>query len=100
MSLDRSELRADARRFENWEFNYAAVLGLGAAVDYALALGLDSIRDRIVAPLSRFGPVARIQAQLVSGLFGFPLPMLGLEVPDYSAIAASMAARASSLDQS
>ena len=49
MSLDRSELRADARRFENWEFNYAAVLGLGAAVDYALALGLDSIRDRIVA---------------------------------------------------
>ena len=58
------------------------------------------IRDRIVAPLSRFGPVARIQAQLMSGLFGFPLPMLGLEVPDYSAIAASMAARASSLDQS
>ena len=49
VSLDRSELRADARRFENWEFNYAAVLGLGAAVDYALALGLDSIRDRIVA---------------------------------------------------
>ena len=58
------------------------------------------IRDRIVAPLSRFGPVARIQAQLMSGLFGFPLTMLGLEVPDYSAIAASMAARAPSLDQS
>ena len=58
------------------------------------------IRDRVVAPLSRLGPVARIQAQLMSGLFGFPLTMLGLEMPDYSAIAASMAARASSLDQS
>ena len=58
------------------------------------------LRDRIVAPLSRVGPVARLQAQLMSGLFGFPLPMLGLEVPDYSAIAASMAARASSDDQS
>ena len=58
------------------------------------------VRDRIVAPFSRVGPVARLQAQLMSGLFGFPLPMLGLEVPDYSAIAASMAARASSDDQS
>src|SRR5690606_19750670 len=38
---DRFEMRPDARRFENWEKNVAAVLGLGAAVDYALALGLD-----------------------------------------------------------
>ncbi|WP_345725505.1 NAD(P)/FAD-dependent oxidoreductase [Qipengyuania mesophila] len=58
------------------------------------------LRDRIVAPLSRLGPVARLQAQLMSGLFGFPLAMLGLDLPDYSAIAASMAARASSLSQS
>lgn len=58
------------------------------------------LRDRVVAPLSRLGPVARLQAQLMSGLFGFPLTMLGLDLPDYSAIAASMAARASSADQS
>lgn len=58
------------------------------------------LRDRVVAPLSRLGPVARLQAQLMSGLFGFPLAMLGLDLPDYSAIAASMAARASSPDQS
>ncbi|WP_345725667.1 NAD(P)/FAD-dependent oxidoreductase [Qipengyuania proteolytica] len=58
------------------------------------------LRDRAMAPLSRLGPVARVQAQLMSGLFGWPLPMLGLDVPDYSAIAASMAARASSPDQS
>ncbi len=44
---DRYELRPDARRFENWEFNEAAVLGLGAAVDYALALGSDAIEQRV-----------------------------------------------------
>ncbi len=55
-----------------------------------------AVRDRLVAPLSRFGPIARIQALLMSGLFGFPLQPLGLELPDYSAIAASMAAIASS----
>jgi len=44
---DRYSLRDDARRFENWEFNYAAVLGLGAAVDYALALGLETIENRV-----------------------------------------------------
>lgn len=43
---DRYELRPDARRFETWERNYAARLGLGAAVDYALGLGLDAIRAR------------------------------------------------------
>jgi selenocysteine lyase/cysteine desulfurase len=41
------DLRQDARRFENWENNYAAQLGLGAAVDYALDLGLENIAARI-----------------------------------------------------
>ncbi|MFD2205878.1 aminotransferase class V-fold PLP-dependent enzyme [Kiloniella antarctica] len=40
-------LRPDARRFENWENNYAAKLGLGACVDYALEVGLDNIKTRI-----------------------------------------------------
>lgn len=48
---DRYELRPDARRFENWETNYAARLGLGAAVDYARGWGLDVIWAR-VAPLA------------------------------------------------
>lgn len=43
---DRYALRPDARRFETWEKNYASRLGLGAAIDYALALGLERIEAR------------------------------------------------------
>lgn len=43
---DRYVVRPDARRFENFERNFAGILGMGAAVDYALAVGLDPIRDR------------------------------------------------------
>lgn len=46
VSRDEYQLRDDARRFETWENNYAARLGLGAAVDYALAIGLGSIEQR------------------------------------------------------
>jgi selenocysteine lyase/cysteine desulfurase len=46
---DRYELRPDARRFETWENNYAARLGLGAAVDYALDIGIGAIWTRVRA---------------------------------------------------
>lgn len=39
----------DARRFENWEFAYALVLGMGAAVDYAFDVGLEFIESRTKA---------------------------------------------------
>ncbi|MFN8514063.1 MAG: aminotransferase class V-fold PLP-dependent enzyme [Chloroflexia bacterium] len=44
---DTYELRADARRFENWESNVAGTLGLGAAVEYALGLGVEAIWERV-----------------------------------------------------
>ncbi|MEM8646489.1 MAG: aminotransferase class V-fold PLP-dependent enzyme [Pseudomonadota bacterium] len=46
VATDRYELRGDARRYETWENAYALRLGLGAAVDYALALGLEAISAR------------------------------------------------------
>jgi cysteine desulfurase / selenocysteine lyase len=47
VSTDSYEMRDDARKFECWEANYAAKLGLGAAIDYALALGIPRIQARI-----------------------------------------------------
>ena len=44
---DRYEIRRDARRFENWETNSAAKIGLGVAVDYALGWGLENIERRV-----------------------------------------------------
>lgn len=46
-TADTFMIRADARRFENWECNVAAKLGLGAAVEYALAQGLEPMWLRI-----------------------------------------------------
>lgn len=43
---DRYEVRADARRFEMWEHDVAARIGLGVAVDHALSWGIDAIADR------------------------------------------------------
>jgi selenocysteine lyase/cysteine desulfurase len=44
---DGYAVRRDARRFENWESNMAAVAGLRAAVAYARSWGLDAIAERV-----------------------------------------------------
>ena len=44
---DRYEVRADARRFENWETNYAGKVGLTTALEYAMGWGLDAIYARV-----------------------------------------------------
>ena len=46
---DQFEIRKDARRFENWEQNYAGKIGLAVAIRYALHWGLDEIQQRVSA---------------------------------------------------
>lgn len=46
-------LRPDARRFENWENNYALRLGLGAAAEYAIATGPEETWARIISLAGR-----------------------------------------------
>ena len=44
---DVYELVEDAKRFENWEFAYALVLGMGAAARYANDIGMQNITPRV-----------------------------------------------------
>jgi selenocysteine lyase/cysteine desulfurase len=63
-SADGYRIRPDARRFENWEKNYANHLGMGVAVDYALNVGL----DRIWAQVSRNAALLRERLSAVPGV--------------------------------
>jgi cysteine desulfurase/selenocysteine lyase len=47
VARDRYEIRPDARRFENWETNYATKIGLGVAIDYARGWGIATTWARI-----------------------------------------------------
>ncbi|MEX1008475.1 MAG: aminotransferase class V-fold PLP-dependent enzyme [Acidimicrobiia bacterium] len=61
---DAIEIRDDARRFETWEHSVASELGLGAGVDYALALGVNAIAERV----TMLGDVLRARLNTVPGL--------------------------------
>jgi len=64
VDVDHYELREDARRFENWESNYAAKLGLGSAIDYALNIGLENIE----AEVTRLADMLRLMLAEISGV--------------------------------
>lgn len=63
-------IRDDARRFENWEANYAGIIGLNTAVDYILELGIDSIWERVTY-------LAEILREEISGLPNVSLHDIG-----------------------
>jgi selenocysteine lyase/cysteine desulfurase len=67
----RFELAAGARRFEHWEYNHAAWLALGVAVEEATTIGL----DRIEATVRRQGEVLR-ESLIAAGL---PVHDLGVD---------------------
>lgn len=46
LTPDTYQLAPDARRFENWEFAYSLVLGLGAAARYASSVGIETAGRR------------------------------------------------------
>jgi len=56
--------RVDARRFESWERSVANQLGLGAAADHALELGVDAIAERVLG----LGAALRAELAEVPGL--------------------------------
>ena len=64
ITADSLELAPDARRFENWEFSYALILGLGAAARYAIDAGIERCGARawMLAERARRGlsPFARV----------------------------------------
>lgn len=86
VSRDAFRLRDDARRFETWENNYAARLGLGAAVDYALDVGIGPIerRCRMLADRLR-GGLASIRGIRVRDLGRAPGAIVSFTVEGYEA---------------
>ena len=70
---DRYEIRKDARRFETWESSIACRLGLGVAVEYAMAMGLDKIAARVAMLAEQL----REQLAQISGVTVRDLPGSG-----------------------
>jgi selenocysteine lyase/cysteine desulfurase len=88
VARDHYELRGDARRFETWENNYAARLGLGAAVDYALALGMEAIEARCRALAGRLrAGLAAIPGVTVRDLGRTPSAIVSFTIEDHDAAA-------------
>ena len=93
-TLKDYELADGAARFESWEKAYAALLGMGAAIDYALACGIDAIAERIGNLASRLrtglaevpGVIVRDRGSVQSGI-------VTIRVDDAAGVVAGLRAR-------
>jgi cysteine desulfurase / selenocysteine lyase len=78
---DRYAIEPTARRFENWERNVAAMIGLGVAIEYARAWGIDAIRQRVTSMAERLraslatipGVTVRDRGRLQCGIVTFTI---------------------------
>ena len=93
-TVDSYEVADGAARFESWEKAYAALLGMGAAIDYALGCGMDAIAERIGALAARArtglaeipGVVVRDRGSVQSGI-------VTIRVDDPAGVVAGLRAR-------
>jgi len=93
---DRYAVRPDARRFENWECNLAAKIGLGVAVDYALDWGLEAIGTRVRALADGLrARLATVPGTVVRDLGPDPCGIVTFTVDgaDHAALKAALTAR-------
>ncbi|MBW7968693.1 aminotransferase class V-fold PLP-dependent enzyme [Bradyrhizobium sp. BR 10289] len=92
------QLRDDARRFETWENNYAARLGLGAAVDYALAIGIGPIEQRCRLLANRLrGGLSSLRGITIRDLGRNPGAIVSFTVDGYEADEVVRSAAAASI---
>jgi selenocysteine lyase/cysteine desulfurase len=98
ISRGEYRLRDDARRFETWENNYAARLGLGTAIDYALAIGLGPIeqRCRLLADRLR-GGLASVRGVTIRDLGRAPGAIVSFTMDGYEAAAIVSSAAAAGI---
>ena len=98
VSRDEYRLRDDGRRFETWENNYTARLGLGAAIDYALDIGIGPIeqRCRMLADRLRSG-LASIRGITIRDLGRAPGAIVSFTVEGYEAEAIVSSAAAAGI---
>ena len=93
-ALDDYDLAEGAARFESWEKAYAALLGMGAAIDYALACGIEPLADRIglLAQRARAG-LAEIPGVTVRDRGSVRSGIVTIRVDDPAGVVAGLRAR-------
>jgi cysteine desulfurase / selenocysteine lyase len=68
-ALNDYKIRSDARRFENWETNFAGKIGLGVAIEYALDFGIEETWQRVKSLANNFrGRLSEIEGVQVTDL--------------------------------